>query len=357
MSDDANDPETQQAIRNALQRLIVENYCIVASSALLFFDFSITFTREVKRIWHRRVTGATVVFILTRYSVLAERIVLLTTLFIHTLSDDRYSTSAPCVPVLRVDDTLTDLSYLSIGAFTALRLYGIYHEYWPPALVISIWLARVGIAIPPTGPEVSNNRKIFNNRTKCMNVATRLNSASNALVLSADTLLLALTWVKTYRIQKTSIRLGLRAPLSMLLLRDGTVYFAAILFMQIFAIVSSEVGSSFVLFDVWTYFVQVFNVIFLCRFMLNLRGIYLSDTEDTEITTRPMSDVNFAATIVGNMGAPLEPLTFISHARTTTQDESEDSDLVEVSRNPIMVGLSPNEADQIEMQDAVLGAC
>lgn len=89
-----------------------------------------------------------------------------------------------------------------------------------------------------------------------------MDTTSNALVLSSDVLLLVLTWIKTLGIRRTSSRLGMRAPLSTLLLRDGndshieswsigvltlssrgsgTVYFGAILVIQIFAIVSSAV--------------------------------------------------------------------------------------------------------------------
>ena len=71
----------------------MENYCIIASSgelrraplvsalhlatysaALLWFDFALTFTTEVKRIWRRRFSGATVVYLLTRYIAVVERV-------------------------------------------------------------------------------------------------------------------------------------------------------------------------------------------------------------------------------------------------------------------------------------------
>jgi len=347
MSDSgANDPGLEQEILAATRRLLVENYCIVASSALLFFDCAITFTREVKRIWLRRTTGATIIFLLTRYTAVAERITLLTSLFLRTLDDNR------CVPVLRLDDSLTDLSYASIGAFTALRLYGIYNELWPALLILGIWVTRISIAIylqvryDPIafGPPLWGCGAAF---LPSQDTVQRLDTTNNSLVLASDALLLILTWVKTLGIQRTSTRLGMYAPLSTLLLRDGTMYFATILFIQVFAIISSQVGSSFILFDVWTYFAQVFNVIFLCRFMLNLRGIYLAEApEDTDSSSvYPMSDVHFA-TFVGNLGAPLDTPAFISN-----QNTSEGSESVEVSSNPLLVGLSPRIPDQIEMRN------
>ena len=71
----------------------MENYCIIASSgklwrtpfvfalylsscpvAVLWFDFALTFTTEVRRIWRREFSGATLVFLLMRYIAVVERV-------------------------------------------------------------------------------------------------------------------------------------------------------------------------------------------------------------------------------------------------------------------------------------------
>ncbi|THH26320.1 hypothetical protein EUX98_g7864 [Antrodiella citrinella] len=126
------------------------------------------------------------------------------------------------------------------------------------------------------------------------------------------------------------------------------MYFVSIFVIQVFAIVSAEVGSTFILFDVWTYFAQVFNVIFLTRFMLNLRGIYVAQSPDDDINTAPsfISDIHFA-TIIGNLGAPLDTPAFISNQDTN----SDDSDTVEISSNPLIIGLSPKPPDHIELRN------
>lgn len=46
-------------------------------------------------------------------------------------------------------------------------------------------------------------------------------TTTNALNLAADTLLLILTWVKTFEIRRASNGTGVRTPVSTLLLRDG----------------------------------------------------------------------------------------------------------------------------------------
>lgn len=67
--------------------------------ALLFADFFFTFTQEVQRIWGRRFSGATAIFLLTRYSALAERVTLLVSLFLVTVVDSVGSFSASSLTV------------------------------------------------------------------------------------------------------------------------------------------------------------------------------------------------------------------------------------------------------------------
>ena len=154
---------------------------------LLFADSFITFPEEVERIWKRRFTGATVVFLITRYVAVAERITLVVSVFLPTLQDkvrwrptknrvvalavlrillDRGTASwlssehvltrlSSCVPVLRLDDTLTDISYLMFGSacrhvsrihtpgidnapvFMMLRARGIWGRGWFPIALLA----------------------------------------------------------------------------------------------------------------------------------------------------------------------------------------------------------------------------
>lgn len=52
--------------------------------ALLWFDHIISFNEEVQRIWQRKFTGATLLFLITRYSATLERITLVVSLFLVT---------------------------------------------------------------------------------------------------------------------------------------------------------------------------------------------------------------------------------------------------------------------------------
>ncbi len=56
-------------------------------AVVLFADSIFTLTDEVQRIWGRRFTGATLIFLLTRWVAVAERIVLVTSVVLPTIQD------------------------------------------------------------------------------------------------------------------------------------------------------------------------------------------------------------------------------------------------------------------------------
>ncbi|KAI0667274.1 hypothetical protein C8Q78DRAFT_982622 [Trametes maxima] len=369
-----DDGDLTQEIRDAYSRMrlcscvtnprLVENYCMIASSVLLFVDWCMTFTDEVQRIWRRRLTGATIVFLLTRYVALAERVVLMVSLFLRTVDDK----VRRCAPVLRLDDALTDISYLMFGVFMMLRARGIWGRGNFPILflalltpvrpILSIYNQvhytplAFGAPLYGCGAIISNS------------IYTELGIVSKVIGLAIDATVLILTWIRTLGVKRESHRLGLHTPLVTLLLRDGTVYFLTILLIQVCGIISV---SSFVLWDVWPYFDQVFTVIFSCRFMLNLRRVYLTDgaaqsgyrdgdggddTLASEFGSGEVSGLRFTASAVGNLGAPLESKwawdrSFDSDTGETAGDWHEGRRGEETASDPLFVGLHQRESVEL----------
>ncbi|KAI9062118.1 hypothetical protein FKP32DRAFT_1759258 [Trametes sanguinea] len=327
-----------------------------------------TFTDEVQRIWKGRFTGATVVFLLTRYVAIAERITFVVSVVIPALSNKS------CVPVLRLDDSLTDISYLMFGVFVILRTRGIWGRGWLPLIflalltpvrtIIYIFMQThytpiaFGVPLYGCGAEYDLSENTF----RALDLTARI----SATVM--DSTVIVLTWVRTLGVKRESHRLGMRTPIVTLLLRDGTIYFLVILFIQVFGIVSTNIGSTFILWDVWPLFEQVFTVIFSCRFMLNLRGVYLADpTRNPDhadefgvaTSTRDGSSIGFAS-IVGNFGAPVNTfgVSTDSYSGSTTSgmtDETED-ETVDTSTNPLSYGLCDYRSDTMEMPETFTGA-
>ncbi|OSD05108.1 hypothetical protein PYCCODRAFT_1432858 [Trametes coccinea BRFM310] len=367
MSSD-DESEVAQEILDSYSRLVVENYFIIASSALLFVDWFMTFTDEVQRIWKGRFTGATVVFLITRYVAIAERIVLTISVFLPTLSNES------CVPVLRLDDSLTDISYLMFGVFVMLRTRGIWGRGWLPLAFLALLTpvrtiiyiftqthyTPIAFGVPLYG--CGADYGLPSNTLRDLELIARI----SATVL--DSTVIVLTWIRTLGVKRESHRLGMRTPIVTLLLRDGTIYFLVILFIQIFAIVSTNIGSTFILWDVWPLFEQAFTVIFSCRFMLNLRGVYLADptrnpghTDEfgITVTTRDESSIGFAS-IIGNFGAPVNTFgvstdSYAGSTATGMTDEMED-ETVDMSTDPLSYGLWDYRSDTMELPETFTAA-
>ncbi|KAI0937608.1 hypothetical protein AcV7_003600 [Taiwanofungus camphoratus] len=58
--------EIQQAILT-IQESAVNNYCLVASAALFFYDYITTISQEAQVVWCRKLTGASLLYILNQY--------------------------------------------------------------------------------------------------------------------------------------------------------------------------------------------------------------------------------------------------------------------------------------------------
>ncbi|KAI0774927.1 hypothetical protein BD413DRAFT_611911 [Trametes elegans] len=359
----SGDSQYEQEIVADYPRLLVENYCIVASSALLWFDFVLTLPTEYRRIWQRKYTGATLVYLLMRYIAVIERIFFVAEVLLWKSSDGPLLCAGRCERALmrkyrcarisRTDDVLLSMNYLAFSAFTALRVYGVWGRDWKPLLIVlPLSLVKPALLIyessnyvaiqqgPPYGclyiwllPDNVLSKWVFLltgvQPVLWLNSGRVVSIATKAATIAADSILIALTWIKTFAIQRDSHKAKMRTPLATLLLRDGewTAYFLILLVIQIITIISNQIGNKLTIWLVWPYFDQVyvpnvpslptqFTVIFLSRFMLDLRGLYFAGARDPAAdgdaqTTLRWSDVRFqgfsrfSSAAVGNLGATL----------------------------------------------------
>ncbi|KZT65049.1 hypothetical protein DAEQUDRAFT_740914 [Daedalea quercina L-15889] len=123
--------------------------------------------------------------------------------------------------------------------------------------------------------------------TPAMVLILSLGPAANEVATSttADVIVLLVTWRKTYHTIRLARQERISAPLSALLLRDGTIYFGLITIIDILGIVfyTTEVFGGF------SYFAYSFTSIILTRFFLNLRKASLGN-EDTQASQSPWSE-------------------------------------------------------------------
>ncbi|KAH9923018.1 hypothetical protein B0H21DRAFT_161184 [Amylocystis lapponica] len=138
--------------------------------------------------------------------------------------------------------------------------------------------------------------------------------------------------MKTYTIRVLAAEAQVTTNISGLLTRDGTIHLVVWLIINILGAVFSE----FALIDsAIVNIMQTISPILVSHFMLNLREIYLSDSDDTSL----VGSISFTSRLAGNLGAPLDGE--LGHI------DLEDDDLPSVpeplfSHNPLAEGLVPN---------------
>ncbi|KAH9935154.1 uncharacterized protein BXZ73DRAFT_28803, partial [Epithele typhae] len=247
--------------------------CSLHPQVLLFYDVAITFQLEVQRIWRRKHSGATWIFLIMRYSAVIERVFFILEVMVW------YSTDAACGGINHTDDTLTILNYLSIAAFTALRIYAIWLRDWRPlVVVIPLSLVRpveyLYISTLNTALQGGHLVGCIDMRSPSTHRSSSVSTAARSATIACDVILIVLTWIKTFSLLRDSKRVNVRDTIAKPLLRDGTAYFLIILAVQVITIVSEYTESSASIWVVWPYFEQALTVIFFSRFMLDLRGVY-----------------------------------------------------------------------------------
>ncbi|KAJ3489253.1 hypothetical protein NLI96_g2240 [Meripilus lineatus] len=297
-----DDPKALAAlIAQKMDEMTFANCCGIAATTLLYFDCIITFEDEIKYIWQRKFTGATVVCCINRYVTLAYR-------------------------------TLMIIQILP------------WHDQ-PKATGLRYYYTIIRIVIPPppfTGCAVSVDLT-----TPVATFFTLMNEVvsifGRAHAIFYDALVLVLTWIKTIWIKRTCLKLGVKASLTTLLLRDGTIYFLLLLMLNVCNVVAIRFGR----FGALPAITEVITSILISRFIINLREVYICGDRDN--TTLPIStkftSVRFADNIVGNLGAPLgskeESTNFLTFSTT------HDGPAGNISNDPLMefLPMSPSQRD------------
>ncbi|KAI0754212.1 hypothetical protein C8Q80DRAFT_1137596 [Daedaleopsis nitida] len=270
-----------------------------AATALVIHEHLITIGPEAK-MWQRSISGISILFILTRYLTLVDRI-----LVVISLSGIR--TNTVCSTVTWLVTVTTSALVVVMAAIAALRVYALWDRDIP--LSILVFIAGVFPAIANIFlRSVSWVYIIPTDLYSCQTAPTAMSdSAYTALIVAtravsilSDGLVVVLTWLKTYRVYVLTRKMDLRANYSVLLLRDGTLYFLAVCILNFIAIVyKMHVGA-----NLMNDMVVTLSSLLMSRFLLNLRAQRDDGEESTTSSSeRSTSIVRFAPDLVISMGA------------------------------------------------------
>ncbi|OBZ73411.1 hypothetical protein A0H81_07277 [Grifola frondosa] len=110
--------------------------------------------------------------------------------------------------------------------------------------------------------------------------------------------------MKTFGIKRAASEVHMKASITTLLLRDGTVYFVTLFLFNLTEVVLARYTQSV---GYITPLIQIATSILISRFMLNLRALSRSRNENETMPSLPrFSNLQIASQIAGNMGAQLE---------------------------------------------------
>ncbi|KAF8193222.1 hypothetical protein K438DRAFT_2017806 [Mycena galopus ATCC 62051] len=223
---------------------------------------------------------------------------------------------------------------IGYGLFSSLRVLALSQRNW--YLAIPVFLLCLPSAIMPTYVYAHQESPAVD-RYGCQlayiaspTVHDRLRIAGIIADLLSETIVIVVTVSRTFGLRKfkaNDVSFGgkQRPGIASLLLRDGTIYFIALLVLSLadmLVLIFDHVPEFATRYDYWVvpYYTPVFRTIIICRFLLMLRAVYYDDDhgDDEEGPDQP---IHFASRIIGPLGAPVDASLF-------DEEASEDEEFV-----------------------------
>ncbi|KZT09264.1 uncharacterized protein LAESUDRAFT_712365 [Laetiporus sulphureus 93-53] len=203
-------------VTSTTQEAIANKCCYTAAATLIFYEHWITFSDEVNLVWTSKWTTATIVFMCNR-SLL---VILGFTYVLHVLSWDTQADfrAASCELIAILEDAVVLATVVVISIFSALRVYAISIHNWVLAsLVFLLSIAQTGIIIYVLSTTSEASVRALDGLAACV----------------GHTPIPPETQQNTFKLAREARRFGTKAKLVQLLLRDGTLYFVALLIVNI----------------------------------------------------------------------------------------------------------------------------
>jgi len=330
-----------------IKQTITTQYCLVAALVFILYDTILCFDLEFKYIWKRKPSLVTFLYIASRYgcvvsSVFAVGSVWPTTVLSCIVTNDIYI----------IASVITSAATVALGAF---RVWAIWTHQW----IFFLLVLATGLVLPciriyyataqrEDGLDTSTPvvGQCSWDLTISPDLYSRLAITGRALAIISDALVLILTWAKTYSIKREAERTGIKARLSTLLIRDGTIYFLSLFIMNVAIIAIDQTAGASV--DNITWFSDAVSAVAICHLVLNLRTFQFSSHDPERSSFDRPSDmphnrsrsIYFASHVLDNMGAP------VSYGYdSTVADSISTGDMLE---NPLAVGLHADDEDEDE---------
>ncbi|TFK84171.1 hypothetical protein K466DRAFT_602229 [Polyporus arcularius HHB13444] len=301
---------------------VTYNVSLVAAACLLYYDYFLTFADEVRVVWKAPWSLATVLFLLIRYGFIVDvTLVLLYNVRISSTSGPDV-TPQSCRAMYMAATSLQLVNFSMVSLFVAVRIMSL----WSRNFYLGTFLFLLGVANPSSltqslgfgfswitapWPMPACVGSVAETNALWELIILDLPIASSAISIGYEVLCLALTVAKTVGNYREQRKIGMRTPLSELLLRDGSMYFFVMFALALFDIVAATVPTSNLPNDINSTLSRVLTPILTTRFISHLRTMNDPDgTRDSKL----VSMMNFATSqcppvggrFVGSLGGDLD---------------------------------------------------
>jgi len=215
---------SQGFLGQSLENIATFQYYTTAAIALFYYEYLITFSREVHFAWRREFSYMSILFLLLRYTTLLAYAPTL----LFTVNPPGNNNA--CTAFAHFPGAINTVSLGIITSFLVLRSYAIYFRHlW--VLVITIPPGVVNVVLASwalTKVETINFTFGTGALQTCVPVVNESKSpfvASWAATIAFDSLVSALTIYKTFRMHRENRRVGVESRLTDMLLHDGSLYY------------------------------------------------------------------------------------------------------------------------------------
>ncbi|KAI0754211.1 hypothetical protein C8Q80DRAFT_1094190, partial [Daedaleopsis nitida] len=306
-----------------------------AATALVLYEYIITIELEVQQIWRRKISGASILFILTRYLTLLNRVFVVIGLGLTRVL------ACSCRTITWLQAVTTSILVVVMSAIAGIRVYALWNRdirLFALVILCGVFPAIANLFIR----SASLVYIVPTNLYSCQAAPTAMSAvayvgvsiATRAAAILADGLVVVLTWIKTYRVYVLTRKFEFRNNYAMLILRDGGYILVALAVwvLNLVAIIYiMNVGAN-VLNDM----IVTLSSILMARFLLNLRvqrdrvesGPYSTDLS----SAGSLSTLNFIPDLASSMG--------VSVGVDEDEEEDEDDDTDTCKRNFVVVAKS-----------------
>ncbi|KAJ8455001.1 hypothetical protein ONZ51_g12699 [Trametes cubensis] len=289
---------------------LLGNRLELAMICVLCYDYVITFGQEVRCIWMRKKTGATVLYLFIRYVCLVSYCILPAVTYILTLNVER---SGFCTLIGRMQVITELIAFIPLGAFSAMRALALSGMNCKLAALVfilacgpfavNIWLYSENgvhaVTLPVIGcTDVSNETAYEARIGEATYMAPFIGTVlNNRLHYQAG---IGMTW-------RSGGMPGGRPSLVKAMVLHGTLYFVTLLILNVLHL-TFTLMSELIAAEQTASLVQLFTdpltIIITCRFLLALQSANMELTGEN--TGAECDTLRFASLVIGSLGGVVD---------------------------------------------------